>query len=190
MKSKVFFLFLFIVVGSSFEVSANPTPQKVIVAGKVLNYNSEIPLTLILNRVGVSREEADIKIDKDGNFHAVFETYIPVDAWVTYKTNFLIQLNPSDSLYVIFDGSFNNRPEILSSIQFQGNDAPTNHFIAKFQQMYYSNEIYYDWDKKNKAVKEYEPDDFIKYNDSILHRAKIIYEEFIKAYSPNEKNKK
>src|SRR5690606_21908399 len=84
----------------------------------------------------------------------------------------------------------NNRPELLSSIQFQGNDASTNHFIAKFQQMYFSNEIYYDWDKKNKAVKEYEPDDYINYNDSVLHKAKMIYEEFVKEYSPNEKSKR
>ncbi len=165
-------------------------PQKVIVAGKVDNYDPAIPLTISPNRFGFYSESVDVTIDEKGNFHASFETYIPLDAWVTYKTNFLIQLNPNDSLNVAFDGKPNDRPELLSTIRFGGDNAQTNQDIARYQQMYFSDEIYYDWDKKNKAVREYEPEQYAQYNDSVRKRGKDIYDRFVENYSPNKQSRK
>jgi len=189
-KKLIGFLFLFVIIVNSCSTVANATPQKVIVAGKIDNYDPNTSVSLIVNRLGFSNEVVDFKIDSEGNFYSVFETDIPLDAWMAYKTNFLIQLNPNDSLYIHFNGSPNNRPEILSTIRFGGSNVETNQFIAKFQQMYYSNEIYYDWDKKNKAIKEYEPDEYIKYNDSIRQKGMAIYDQFVQEFSPNEQSKK
>jgi len=189
-KKLIGLLFLLIIIANSCNTVVNTTPQKVIIAGKIDNYNPEISVKLAVNRIGFRNEVIDFKIDSSGNFYSVFETYIPLDAWMTYKTNFLIQLNPNDSLFVHFNGTPNDRPELLSTIQFGGSNAETNQFIAKFQQMYYSNEIYYDWDKKNKAIKEYEPEEYIKYNDSIRQKGGIIYNQFVKDFSPNEQSKK
>lgn len=190
MRNKAILIILVILVAGSFTLRADNSPKKVIVAGKVLNYNLEIPLTILLNRIGVKNEEVALKIDKEGNFHGTFETYVPLDAWITYKTNLLIVLQPNDSLYITFDGSSNKRPEILSSIQFGGNDAVTNSFIAKFQRMYFSNSIYTNWDKKAQAIKEYNPSEYILYNDSVRQKGKNLYDEFVKQYSPNEKSRK
>ena len=181
---------IFFIINSCTTDENNNTPQEVIVAGKIDNYDPNTSVSLIVNRVGLINEAIDFKIDSEGNFYCVFETHIPLDAWMTYKTNFLIQLNPNDSLYVNFNGSPNNRPEILSTIRFGGSNAETNQFIAKFQQMYYADEIYYDWDKKNKAKKEYEPDEYIKYNDSVRQKGKAIYNRFVQEFSPNEQSKK
>jgi len=169
--------------------AGNNVPQKVIVAGKIANYDPEIPLRLFLNRLGMNNKMIDIEVDNEGNFRTTFDTYIPSDGWLTYRTNFQILVSPNDSLYVSFDGKTKNRPELLATIKFGGEDAETNEFISKYQRMYYSNEIYYNWDKKDKAVKNYEPDEYMRYNDTIRQIGKEIYERFVKEYSPNEKSR-
>jgi thiol-disulfide isomerase/thioredoxin len=188
MKKKTFALLalLMAMIFCMGDVMANTTPQKVTITGKISNYDQTIPFTLLVNRLGMGNESANVIIDNDGNFHASFNIYISSDVWVTYRTNFLVLVNPKDNLSINFDGSTSNRPTLLSTIKFGGDNAKTNQFIAKFQEMYYSNEIYTDWNKKNKAVKELEPEKYLKYNDTIRQIEKSIYKRFVNEYSPNE----
>jgi len=168
------------------DAMANTTPQKVTVRGKISHYDPTIPFTLLVNRLGMGNESANVIIDNEGNFHASFDSYISSDVWVTYKTNFLVLLNPKDSMSIYFDGNTSDRPALLSTIKFGGDNAKTNQLIAKFQEMYYSNEIYTDWNKKDKTVKELEPEQYSKYNDTIRQKEKSIYNRFVKECSPNE----
>lgn len=167
------------------------TPQRVVVAGKVENYNPEIPVTFSPNRVGFSGGRIPVETDGEGNFHAVFETYIPLDGWIGYnRTNFAVLLNPRDSLYVIFDGAMNDRPELLETIRFGGKGAKRNRNAAKYQQMYYSDPVYSDWKGKEKAKKEYEPEEYLKYNDSVRQKTRAIYERFVKECRPDRESAK
>ena len=187
------FLTAFIVIFSSCNNPKNQygdVPQTIIVTGKIDNYEPNRQLTLHVNRLGFSQEQILAKMDSAGNFMATFESYIPVDVWVTYNTNFLVLLHPKDSLFVHFDGKYNDRPELLESIKFGGDRAKTNQFAAKFQQMYFSNEIYTDWDKKQKAVKEYDTDQYLQYLDTIQQKSKKLYDQFVVENRPNYESRK
>jgi len=165
-------------------------PQTIIVAGKIDNYDPNQQVNISVKRLGFSQEDLQAKTDNAGNFLVTFESYIPLDVVVGYKTNFWILLHPGDSLYVQFDGKFNNRPELLETIKFSGNRAKTNQFAAKYQQMYFSDEIYYDWDKKQKAVKDYDPDQYLQYMDNLKQKNKEIYEQFVAENYPDDESKK
>ena len=192
MKKIIFFLTVSIVIFSSFKPKNQygDVPQKIIVVGKIDNYDSNRQLTLSVNYIGFEQKEIFAKTDGAGNFIATFESYIPVDVWLRYKTNFLVLLHPGDSLFVQFDGRYNNRPQILETVVFGGNAAQTNQYAAKFQQMYFSNEIYNDWNKKNRAVKEYDADRYIQYLDTILQKSREIYDQFVAENQPNDESKK
>jgi len=165
-------------------------PQKITVAGKIDNYDPNEEVIIAVNRLGFWQESILAKMDNDGNFTATFESYIPLNAWVCYKTNFLVLLHPNDSLFMHFDGKFNNRPELLESINFDGDAAKTNQYAAKFQQMYFSNEIYSDWDKKRKAEKEYDTDQYLQYLDTIQQKSTEIYNRFIVENNPDYESRK
>ena len=164
-------------------------PRKIIVAGKIDNYDSSKEVVLEVNRIGFESEEIIAKTDSLGNFKVFFESYIPTDAWLCYKTNFLVLLHPGDSIYVRFDGKYNDRPQILESIHFSGDAALTNQYASKFQQMYFSTEIYRNLNKKNKAVKEYEVDQYIQYLDTVLQKNTELYNKFIAENQPNNESK-
>jgi len=159
-------------------------PQKIIVAGKIDNYDPNYMVEIGVNRIGFEHERILTKVDSAGNFLAIFESYIPVDAWVSYKTYFLILLHPNDSLFVHFDGKFDDRPELLESIKFSGDAARTNQYAAKIQQMYYSNDF-----KRWEAQKKYNPDQYLKYLDTIQQKGKMLYDQFIAENNPDKESK-
>jgi len=165
-------------------------PQRITVAGKIDNYDPNRELTLSINWIGFTQEQILTKTDSVGNFIATFESYIPIDAWVGYRTNFQILLHPGDSLFVHLDGKQNNRPALLAAIDFGGNAAKKNLNAAKFQQMYFSNEIYYDLDTKRKAEKEYDTYQYLQYLDTIQQKFKEIYNQFVSENRPDEESKK
>ena len=98
-------------------------------------------------------------------------------------------LHPGDNLFVQFDGKYDNRPELLSSIKFKGSRAKTNQYAAKFQQIYFSSELYSDWDKKNRAVKEYDVNQYIQYLDTVQQKSKELYNQFVAANRPDDESK-
>ncbi|MDR3252229.1 MAG: TlpA family protein disulfide reductase [Tannerella sp.] len=189
-KHVFYLLFVFIYPWDS-EIKAISIPKQIVVAGKIDNYDPERPITLYVNRLGyIKADGIDAKADSLGNFIAIFESYHPTDVWITYKANFLVLLHPTDSLFVHFDGKYNNRPELLASIKFSGDAAKTNQDVAKFQQMYFSHENYADWDKKSRTVKEYDTEQYLQYLDTIKRQNKELYDKFVAENSPNEETKK
>ena len=187
------FLTVFVVIISSCNHQKNQygdVPQNIIVSGKIDNFDPKLQVTLGVNRVGLKQESILAKMDSIGNFMATFDSYFPVDVWVMYKTNFMVLLHPNDSLFVHFDGKHSDRPELLESIKFGGDRAETNRFAAKYQQIYYSNELYNDWGKKRKAVKEYDADQYLQYLDTLQQKNKKLYDQFVAENSPNAESKK
>jgi len=117
------FITVFLIIFSSCNKSKkqyNNVPQIIIVSGKIDNYEPNRQLTLHVNKLGFSQEQILAKMDSAGNFMATFESYIPVDVWVMYNTNFLVLLYPGDSLFIQFDGRYKDRPELLESMRIKG----------------------------------------------------------------------
>lgn len=166
------------------------TPKKVIVAGKIINFNKKKPdVKLYVNKIGANQTEIYTKADSLGNFQFSFETYIPTDVWLDYKMNFLVLTNPGDSIYVEFDGKHRRRPKILESIKFSGDAAKTNQDAAKFQHKYFSNPLYTDRETKEKIIKESDLETFKIYLDTLQNTIDNFYIEFVAKVKPNEEVK-
>jgi len=193
MKKIVLLLFSVpIVIFSSFEPKNQygDVTQKIIVAGKINNYDPSREVYLAVNWIGFMQEQINPKIDSVGNFMAIIESYVPIDAWLGYRTNFLVLLHPGDSLFIHFDGQYGNRPAILNTIEFGGDAAQTNQYAAKFQQMYFSNELFTNRDRQNMAVKDYDAEQYVQYLDTIKQKSIELYDKFVAENNPNEESKK
>ena len=173
MKKIIYFLAFLVTISCSIkEKKQYQVPKKVTISGKVLNFDLEKnEIDLYVNRLGLSQEHINSQLDSLGNFSVSFESYIPTDIWLRYKTNFLVLTHPGDSIYVEFDGKPQQRPAILKTIKYSGDAAKTNQNAAVFQQMYYSNALYTDWDAKQKAKKDYEVDEYMQYLDTLKQKA-------------------
>jgi hypothetical protein len=164
----------------------NARSERIVVSGKVLNFiRNNLQVNLSINRISFKQESIFADIDSAGNFKAVFESYIPTDIWVIYKTNFLVLVHPKDSLHVVFDGGPSERPGILKTISFGGTSAKLNMEVSKYQYLYFTNDIYTNWDKKRKAEKEYDEEQYLAYLDTIRHKAYEIRDNFVSAFSPS-----
>ena len=184
MKKAIYLLAILLLLSCSTNEKSLDAPKQVIIAGKVLNYNSENRnVQLSVNRLGLGSLQIITDLDSVGNFHTSFESYVPTDVWVLYKTNFLVLTHPGDSIYVVFDGNPNNRPAVLETIDFSGDAVKTNQQASKFQQMYFSNPIYNDWDSKQKAIKKYEVDQYLMYLDTLQRKADTLYNSFVNEVS-------
>ena len=165
-------------------------PQTIIVAGKIDNYEPNRDIRLLVNRIGFENEQIVAKTDTVGNFIATFESYIPLDVVIGYKTFFYLLLHPGDSLIVHFDGNCKNSPDLLETIKFGGDRAKTNRYAAKYQQLYYSSAHYGDWERNEKSMKEYDTDKYLQYLDTIRQEDKKLYDQFVTENRPDNESKK
>lgn len=162
------------------------TPKKVIIAGQVKNHNKQIKsVSISLNRVGFRHHPVTKypKIDSLGNFHTSIECYVPSDLWVDYKTNFLIVAHPGDSIYLTFDGSTGNRPELLETVTFSGDNAKSNEEVAQIQKIYYSTSIFNPLDEKAETDLNYRNTRFMEDIDSVCN---ALYQEVIEKVNPSK----
>lgn len=190
MKNILHFLFIIATVISCTAENNYKTAKQVIISGKVLNFNPQNRnVHLSVNRLGLRSIQIHEDLDSLGYFTATFESYTPTDVWVLYKTNFLVLTHPGDSIYVEFDGNSQQRPELLKSIKFSGDVASQNQDAAKFQLMYFSNPMYYDWDAKARAVKELDVDEYISYLDSLQNIRDKLYDQYVSNVNPNKETK-
>jgi len=165
-------------------------PKRVVISGKVLNFSPDnMTVSITVNRIGVSRETVYSKLDSLGNFSVSFESYTPTDVFLSYWSNFLVLTHPGDKIYVEFDDTHKERPDLLKTIKFSGDAAKTNQDVAIFQRMYYSNAIYYDFGAKTKATKEYDLDKYKLYLDTLKQKSRKLYDKFVTDAAPNEETK-
>ena len=187
MKKALCFLIILLIASCTNNENNFKIPQQVIIAGKVLNFKKDNPnVQLSVNRLGLGSLQIYADLDSLGNFSTSFKSYIPTDVWVKYNTNFLVLTHPGDSIYVVFNGKPRRRPAILKTIKFSGDAAQTNREAAKFQQKYFSNPLYNDWDAKDKAVKDYNLEQYGLYLDTLQQRISDLYNNFIDEVSPIE----
>ncbi len=168
--------------------SAQERAVKAIVQGKIIHYDPLIPLNITLNRLGLSAITIYPKVNDKGDFYAEVDLYIPTQVWLGYRTNFSIVLHPQDSLWVSFDGNSDQRSSLLRTVKFAGTSAVTNTQIAQFQNLYFASELY-DQNKNFYAVKNYDPVQYMRFNDTVRQKGKALYDEFVHTYSPNAESK-
>jgi hypothetical protein len=191
MKNFCYFLYIFIIISCTSQNKKNEgITRKVVISGKVINFNPDNrDIKLAINRPGFSQLEVNSKIDSLGHFKASFETYTPTDVWVSYETNFLIIVNPGDNINIEFDGKSQNRSTILKTIKFSGDNVKTNEDAAKFQKIYFSDELYTNTKEREYAIKEYDVDDYILYLDTLQQKSNKFYKTFTSKIKPNDEIK-
>lgn len=164
--------------------------KKVIISGKVLNPDPiTYKINFSVNRIGIGQERLSQILNDDGSFKITFNSHIPTDVWSLYKMNFLILTHPGDSIYLEFDGSMAERADILKTIKFRGDASVINNEAAVFQLMYFSSDIYNDWDKKRNAIKEYDEVNYKHFRDSLREKESDILKKFVKEYKPSNETK-
>jgi|WetSurMetagenome_2_1015567.scaffolds.fasta_scaffold104148_1 thiol-disulfide isomerase/thioredoxin len=184
MKKNVLLLLIITLISCSAEEIKIPH-SNIIIAGKVRNYDPDNPsITIGVNRISLGKVQISSKIDQEGNFKIAFESKIPTDIWLKYKANFLILTHPGDSIYVEFDGSKDNRYDLLKSVSFKGDFSNENAKAAKFQKDYFFLGYY---STKGKIYEFAEKYDHIKYKqlrDSIRIIEIANLKRFIRKYKP------
>lgn len=162
-------------------------PQKTIIAGKIDHYNPEVSFDVSAVRIGFYNYDVDLHIDGKGNFHAVFQSYIPQTVYLRYNVNFALLLFPGDSLFVSIDGnSGKDRPTLLRSVKFGGANTEINQQIGKFQEMLFSSDVYNRHLDQQRATKEYDVEQYVKYNEDLRQKYIEIYNRFVREVKPNE----
>jgi thiol-disulfide isomerase/thioredoxin len=161
------------------------TPRHAVVTGRILSPQGNSPVSLTINRLGFGQEELTAQPDAAGRFSFRFETYVPVDAWLSYKINFLLLLHPGDSLYVEFDGTTYDRVALLHTIAFKRDPADVNKKAALFQKLYYSNHLYrYDYGRQQNKIKSATPAEYLQYCDSLRQVGIAFQEAFVRKENP------
>lgn len=186
---KLFPILLVLLSQFTFGYSSNSDnveiPKKIIVAGRIINYDPQVSFSILVNRLGYEAEEINVQVDPSGNFHSTFESAIPTDAWFRYNSNFLIVLKPLDSLYITMDGK---APKPIKTASYQGSSAETNRYVSKFQELYDEIPLFRDLEANRLAVKSLEPNDFITYNNDLLNKRKDFFQRFVDEFKPNEES--
>ena len=191
MKKQIALLFIIVSVisCSSEKKNLNDLPQRVVITGRVLNFNCEWQaISLKVNRIGFMQQKLEVPLDNDGKFSASFDSYIPTDVWVSYKKKFLILTHPGDSIYLEFDGIPEESAAILKTVKFGGDNVKSNRDAATIQRMYFQDSLNAN-SYINTAIKDLDVSEFCEYIDSSQIKQKVLLRKFTAEVHPNEETK-
>lgn len=192
MKNLIYLLITIILFSCSETKKNDKTvyPKKIIISGKVLNFDPYIPeISIEPNRLGYYQDPLTTELDSSGSFTIYFDSYIPLDVFISYETNFLVLAHPGDSIYLEFDGSLIKRQELLKTIKFSGNAFKTNQEAANFQVLFYSDNFITNYKKRHDAFKNYDLINFEKYLDTLQQKSAELVSKIKKDKSQNEETK-
>lgn len=171
--------------------SKNLYPAKIIVSGKIIDFNPQkVNVEILVYRLGFEPERIYADIDSLGYFKGSFESDIPTDLRLTYNSGIWVITHPGDSIFVEIDGKLKDRPDILKTVKFSGDRAKTNQNMTSFQEMYFSSSLFLDDESKKTAIKDYDVDKFVEYLDSVKLKIDNLLNDFSEKYDPNKESKK
>jgi thiol-disulfide isomerase/thioredoxin len=183
---RLFYLLIILISFCSCSQKDAHQNNKVIIAGKVLKPSPDIfKINFSVNRIGIGNERFSKELENDGSFKISFESEIPTDVWLAYGMNILILTHPGDSIYIEFNGDKQEREDILKTIKFRGDDSTINKEAAIFQLMYFTNETYTNWERKENAIKEYDELKYKLFADSLRNEEANIINSFIEGNNPS-----
>lgn len=160
------------------------TQRKIVLTGRIINASDSVRrISFSINRIGFGQERVEAEIDSAGNFKTYFTTFIPVDLWVIYETNFLLVASPGDSINMEFDGSKVNREELIETLTLSGDSKTINDEILSFQREYFGSSLYGNWEAEDKALenalKDNDPIAFKLYAVSLYTEGKKLADTFV-----------
>lgn len=187
MKHTILFFTLFLIISCGKKEYYN-TPIQIVISGQVLNYDSDNrEIKIYANQLGFKPINITADLDSLGNFQTVFKSFIPTDISIRYTELFYVSVDPGDSIFVKLNAHTNNSMEFFNSIKLTGDNAITNKNIVDFQKEYFTSKIYNDWESKQKAVKELDSNQYLKYLEKTQLQLDSIYNKFVKLNAPNER---
>lgn len=180
-------LLLVSVSACSSKETLQPRSEIITVSGRVINHDPIRPIIKIVpNRITNKGEEVTASLDENGYFKASFESFIPVDFFIHYTTNYLVLAHPGDSIYVEFNGVTDDRLKLLEDIKFSGDFANQNQEAAIFQQMYYSHNTFEKNSKTRSVMNKLNPSQFKMFMDSCYKESIILLKKFEKESEPSD----
>lgn len=177
----------FVLVHSCTEISEQSISKEIIIAGKVINYDTNSGkniLTIYINDNGRATQlSVPTRIDSVGNFLVKLERYYPQDVMISYRTNFRVLVHPGDSLYVEFDGKTRQRTKIFETVKYSGDAATINTKLSKYLKTYFETRPSSALIRHNE--KQLNPDEYKSFQDSIRNAREIHRDQFILDNEPN-----
>jgi thiol-disulfide isomerase/thioredoxin len=187
MKQTILFFTLFLLISCGKKENYN-TPRQIVISGQISNYEpNDREIKIFANRLGFSPLNIATELDSLGNFQTVFKSFIPTDISIRYKKQFYVIVDPGDSIFVKLNALANNSKDFFKSIIISGDNAITNKHIVEFQKAYFSSKTYNNWESKQKAVKELDSVQYLKYLEKTQHQLDSIYNEFVQLSAPDER---
>lgn len=164
--------------------------KRIVISGQILHANDSMRrIEFSINRHGSGQEEVAAALDSAGNFHTYFDSYVPVDLFLIYQTNFLVIAYPGDSLNIVFEGNTDDRSALLSTLSISGDRTELNSEIAVFQKMYFGGNLFNIWDERDRAVEKLEPIQYKQYAESLYAEGMKIYYAFDSIHHPGHEAK-
>ncbi|OFY87348.1 MAG: hypothetical protein A2236_12565 [Bacteroidetes bacterium RIFOXYA2_FULL_33_7] len=187
MKQTILFFTLFFLISCGKKEYYN-TPRRIVISGQISDYDpNNREIKIFANQLGFKPINITAELDSLGNFQTVFKSFIPTDISIRYKELFYVSVDPGDSIFVKLNAHTNNSKEFFSSIIITGDNAITNKNIVDFQKEYFTSEIYINWESKQKAIKELDTNQYLKYLEKTQLQLDGIYNEFVKLSDPDER---
>lgn len=158
--------------------------EKVIISGRILNHNlQKDEINLHIFRVCHEWEVITSKLDSFGNFTFEFNSIIPLETALFYKSGISVLTYPGDSIFVEFDGN-QNYPKILETIKFMGSSVNLNNDIATFKKMLHTEYVPLNKVNLSTAVNQFDINDFNLYLDTMQNGFNNFIKEFNEVASP------
>jgi thiol-disulfide isomerase/thioredoxin len=182
----ILFLTLCFFIGSCSSNNDELVSKRIVIAGKVNNQDPTInKIALYINRIGPRQDQVNPTLDKNGGFKIIFESDIPLDVLLLYKTNFSILIHPGDSIFLEFDGSKEDRNDLFKTLKYSGDAAKINNDAATFQKMYFSSNIYASVISNQNAIKSYNDFKYKQFRDSLKDEEQNLLKKFISDFNPD-----
>ena len=181
----------FLLLSLAFCLNAQES-KRIVIAGKVINPDTDVMyLKASVNRIGFPDcETKQAVLDCDGSFNFSFNTYIPTDVWITYKANFLVMVHPGDSIYLEFDGTPNDRLDVLETVKIEGDNAINNRLAVSFQKLWFSKKHYSNAHKVRDAQMSFNGEQYKILCDSIYRSDRYSVDSFIVANNVSDEFKR
>ena len=161
--------------------------RKVILTGKIHNYNGNNAKLYILYSIPGSKEIRDtINVNDLGYFEYKFSCYIPLDAMILEKRTFAninFIYHPGDSIHIEFE-AHEKQKDLLHSVTFSGDQSATNNDLIIFQRLREDNNLGYGVVDPNITYK-LNPNDFVLEMGKIKKKQIALFDKFVKDFNPS-----
>lgn len=185
MRTLISLVFI-LVIASCTSYGKDKISDRVIIAGKIVNPDvKENKIEFSINRIVIGKERISSTVDKNGEFKIIFESYVPLDVWLNYKSmGYLVLTHPGDSINVNFDGNANQTAEFFKTIAYSGDASRLNTEATAFQFKYLSSSLYDDDNRNMNAIRSLDEVQYKTFRDSLRNEEQNLLNEFIIQNNP------